>query len=62
MPRTVAVIVEIHLLDVETGLWCPHCLLPSVIAVHLAGVNPTTLQIVMRWTSIYCDDCGANLP
>jgi hypothetical protein len=51
--------VVVSELDAETGLWCPHCLLPS-------GVARTCGLAVGRWPLgvlrvARCEDCGAPL-
>jgi Zn finger protein HypA/HybF involved in hydrogenase expression len=49
--------VEIHITDVEHGLWCSVCLLPSVVTVHYVLVNSVTLKTAGFNQTTFCPDC-----
>lgn len=61
MPPRRHAVLELHITQLgdETGLWCPHCSLPSAIARHVAvEINDRPFQIV---SAAVCMDCGAQL-
>lgn len=57
MPQDVR--LETHVLDVERGVWCEHCLLPSAIKATAAIVSSHTLHVLARVAGCYCPECGA---
>jgi hypothetical protein len=53
---------DLTVVDITTGLWCPHCLLSSgveALAVMSWAKDPTT--ICGRFTYRVCNDCGSPL-
>jgi len=56
------VVIELHMLDYETGLWCPTCALPSVCQLSVATVDPEDLRMFGRLVWRVCDDCGTLRP
>lgn len=60
MPRML-ISLELHVVDVQTGHWCPWCALPSAVAVTFAVVDSATLQIVGRKVETICDECDQML-
>ena len=50
--------LEVHVLDVEAGVWCHRCNLPSAVKVHCAIVGATSLRILGRLDRTCCQDCG----
>lgn len=59
--RRAGYVLECHVLNVETGLWCPECALPSGVEVAIALVAPETLLVLRRVTEARCHDCGRKL-
>lgn len=56
------VLIEIHVLDAHltVGEWCPHCSLPSAIRLPFVGVDPATLNVVLRAATFACRACGQH--
>jgi hypothetical protein len=54
-------VVELHILDIESGIWCPVCLVPSMVEVTWAGADPDSLKVRVRGVSTFCDGCGFDL-
>jgi hypothetical protein len=53
------IIVTVHLGEPETGIWCPHCLLPSAVSWPVVADKPRLFPAGVTVT--ICQDCGANL-
>lgn len=53
-----SLLLEVHVIDRRTGVWCDHCLLPSVVEIDASLVNPSTLHVLARSTCWACHDCG----
>lgn len=58
MPTSHMVTIEAHVLETETGIWCPSCSLPSAIRRTVALVWPTSLVVFARFEGTFCTDCG----
>jgi hypothetical protein len=43
---------------VRVGVWCPLCLLPSVMEQDYVVIDPRLICTVRRGTLRYCDECG----
>jgi hypothetical protein len=61
MPPTTHAVIELHMLDIEAGGWCPCCMRPSAVTVTWAGVDPVTLVVQVRGCSTFCSDCGFSV-
>jgi hypothetical protein len=57
-----ATIVEMHVLDelLTTGEWCHHCLLPSALRLPFIGIDPATLETLIRAATFACTECGRS--
>ena len=53
------VIVTVSLGEPETGVWCPHCLLPSAVRWPIVADMPRLFPAGLSVT--ICQDCGAQL-
>lgn len=53
-------VVEIHLTDVDSGIWCDTCALPSAVTVHYALADATTLKTAGFGQTTFCPDCKEN--
>jgi hypothetical protein len=49
-----ALVFEGYVVDVETGIWCDECMLPSVVLVHIAFAEQKTLRVGIRRTVRRC--------
>lgn len=61
MPPAMSLVVELHPVDVRTGLWCPACSLPSGVHMAALAVLASTLRVIGRVTRTWCNDCGRQL-
>lgn len=52
----VVVELEVHTVDVRTGLWCETCQLPSVIEADMVIVSGDTLKVIARKTGAMCTE------
>lgn len=52
------IVVEPHVIDIERGVWCDHCLLPSAATGTVLLCSPATLDVLRRWRQGQCQDCG----
>lgn len=63
MAATAVIHIDLTIVSVATGLWCPACLLPSGVQTLVAlswRKDPT--KIVGHFTARCCDDCGRPIP
>lgn len=51
-------VLELHVLGVTEDAWCPVCLLATAVEVRWVGADQVTLAVVVRGTTLFCDDCG----
>lgn len=54
---TRSLVLELHVVRDEVGHWCPHCQLPSAIAVDVAIVVRDTLKVCGHVAFVICSDC-----
>lgn len=52
----VVVELEVHTIDVRTGLWCDVCSLPSRVEADMLIVGRQSLRVIARKTGSMCPE------
>jgi len=53
--------LELHVMpEVEVGVWCASCFLPSAYRVRWVFADRDTLRVEMRGAHVQCEECGRS--